>query len=47
MHAYVIDGFKKVLLLLNLKKVVGGGFSNNLTLLILRSLEEYGGLTIE
>lgn len=47
MHAYIIDGFKKVSLFLNLKKVDGGGFSNNLTLLILRSLEEYGGLTVE
>jgi hypothetical protein len=46
-HAYIIDGFKKVSLLVNLKKMVGGGPSNNLTLLVLRYLEEYGGLTIE
>jgi hypothetical protein len=45
-HAYIIEGFKKVLLL-NLERVFGGGSSNNLTLLILRSLEEYEGLLIE
>ncbi len=33
--------------MLNLKRVVTKGSSNNLTLLILKSLEEYGGLTIE
>ncbi len=47
MHAYVVEGFKKVLLLLNLERVVGGGYSNNLTLPILKSLEEYEGLKIE
>jgi hypothetical protein len=34
-------------LLLNLERVVSRGFSNNLILLIVRSWEEYGGLTIE
>ncbi len=42
MYVYV-EGFRMVLSLLNLERVVGGGFSNNFTLLILRSLEEYGG----
>jgi len=46
-HVYVIDGFNKVSLLLNLKKVVDGGPSNNLTLLILGSLEKYGGFSVE
>jgi uncharacterized protein related to proFAR isomerase len=46
-HVYVIDGFRKVLLLLNLERVVSRGFSNNLILLIVRSWEEYDGLTIE
>jgi hypothetical protein len=47
MHIYVIDGFKKMFLLLNLEKVFSEGFANNLTTLILRFLVEYGGLTIE
>ncbi len=34
-------------LLLNLEKVFSEGFANNLTTLILKSLVEYGGLTIE
>jgi hypothetical protein len=33
--------------MLNIERVLSGGFSNNLTLLILRSLEEYGGLIVE
>jgi hypothetical protein len=45
-HAYV-ESFRKVPLLLNLERVVGGGFSNNFTLLILRSLKEYGGMIVE
>ncbi len=47
MHIYVIDGFKKMVLLLNLEKVLSEGFANNLTTLILRYLVEYGGWTIE
>lgn len=47
MHVYIIEGFRNVLLLLNLVRVVGGGFSNNLTLLILKSLEECEGLIVE
>jgi hypothetical protein len=47
MHTYVIDGFKKMILLLNLEKVLNEGFVNNLITLIVRSLVEYGGLTIE
>jgi hypothetical protein len=43
MHIYVIDGFKKMVLLLNLEKVLSEGFANNLTTLILRYLVEYGG----
>jgi hypothetical protein len=46
-HAYVIDGFKRMLLLLNLEKVFGRGSTNNLIVVILRSLVEYGGLIIE
>jgi hypothetical protein len=40
-HVYVIDGFKRMLLLVNLERVFGGGSTNNLTALILRSLVEY------
>jgi hypothetical protein len=46
-HAYVVDGFKRMLLLLNLEMVFGGGSTNNLITLILRSLVEYGGLIVE
>jgi hypothetical protein len=47
-HAYVIGGFKRMLLLLNFEKVFGEiSFVNNLFTLILRSLVEYGGLTVE
>jgi hypothetical protein len=45
-HVYV-EGFRKVLSLLNLERVVGGSFLNNFTLLILRSLEQYGGMILE
>ncbi len=36
-----------MLSLLNLERVVGGSFLNNFTLLILRSLEQYGGMILE
>ncbi len=36
-----------MLSLLNLERVVGGGFLNNFTLLILKSLDEYGGMIVE
>jgi hypothetical protein len=42
-HTYVVDGFKKMALLLKLEKVVGRGFANNLITLILGFLMEYGG----
>jgi len=41
-HVYVVDGFKRMLLLLNLEKVVGGGTIDNLATIILKSLMEYG-----
>jgi hypothetical protein len=47
MHIYVIDGFKKMVLLLNFEKVFSEGSANNLTTLNLRSLVEYGCLTIK
>jgi hypothetical protein len=42
-HTCVVDGFKKMALLLNLEKVVGKGFTNNLITMILGFLMEYGG----
>jgi len=42
-HTYVVDGFKKMALLLNLEKVVGKGFANNFITLILGFLMEYRG----
>ncbi len=44
MHTYVVDGFKKMSLLLNLEKVFNGCNVDNLTQLI-QSLMEYGCLT--
>jgi hypothetical protein len=41
-HVYVIASFKKMPLLLNRERVVGGGCINNLITLILKSLMEYG-----
>ncbi len=41
-HVYVVDGFKRMLLLLNLEKVVGGSTVDNLATIILKSLMEYG-----
>jgi hypothetical protein len=41
-HAYVVDNFKRIPLLLNLEKVIGGGNADNLIQLIMRSLMEYG-----
>ncbi len=45
MHIYVINNFKRMPLFLNVEKVVGKGFMNNLITLILKSLMEYGGQT--
>jgi len=46
-HVYVVDGFEKMPLLLNLERVVGKGTTNNLTTLILKSLMEYGDLIMD
>ncbi len=46
-HAYVVDGFKRMPLLLNLERVVGKGFVDNLATSILRSLMKYGCLIVE
>jgi hypothetical protein len=44
-HAYVVDNLKKIPLLLNLERVIGGGNVDNLIQLIMRSLMEYKVLT--
>jgi len=41
-HVYVVDGFKRMLLLPNLEKAIGGGTIDNLVTIILKSLMEYG-----
>jgi hypothetical protein len=46
-HAYIVDGFRRLPLLLNLERLFSENIANNLTTLIPRSLMEYGGLTIE
>ncbi len=45
LHAHIIDGFKRVPLLLNLERLLGRGTVDNFITLILKSLMEYGGLT--
>ncbi len=45
MHTYVVDGFKRMSLLLNLEKVISGCNVDNLTQLIMKFLMEYGCLT--
>jgi hypothetical protein len=45
-HAYVVGGFKRVPLLLNLERVVGRGFVDNLVTSILKSLMKYGCLIV-
>jgi hypothetical protein len=46
-HAHIVDGFKRVPLLLNLERLLSGSTIDNNTTLILKSLVEYGGLTVE
>jgi hypothetical protein len=41
-HAYFVEGFKCILILLNLERLVGGGITNNLTNMKLNSLMVYG-----
>jgi hypothetical protein len=38
---YVVDGFQRMSLLLNLERVIGGSNVNNLTYLIMESLMDY------
>jgi hypothetical protein len=47
MHAYIVDSFRRLPLLLNLERLFSESTIDNLIALILRSLMEYGGLTIE
>ncbi len=44
-HLYVIDGWKQVLILLNLQRVLDGAIFANLIKLIIQSLVEFGGMT--
>jgi hypothetical protein len=37
-HAYLVDGFKLILILVDLERLVDGGTTNNLTNVILNSL---------
>ncbi len=46
-HAHIVDGFKRVPLLLNLARLLRRSTIDNLIALILKSLMEYRGLTIE
>jgi hypothetical protein len=43
-HVYVIEQWKRVLILLNLQHVVDGTTFDNLTSLIVNNLMEFGGL---
>jgi hypothetical protein len=42
-HVYLVDGFKCIPILLNLKKMVNGGTFNNLSNVIFESLMVYEG----
>ncbi len=46
-HAYLLEGFKKLPILLNLKMMVGDGIINNLSNVILNCLPIYGDLTMQ
>jgi hypothetical protein len=46
-HAYLLEGFKKLPILLNLKMLVGGGIINNLSNVVLNCLPIYGDLTMQ
>jgi hypothetical protein len=46
-QAYLMDGFKCILILLNLEKLIDNGTIDNITVVILNCLLVYGGLTIE
>jgi hypothetical protein len=41
-----VDGFKCILILLNLEKLISGGTTNNLTNVTFNSLLVYGDLTL-
>lgn len=45
-HAYLVDGFKCIPILLNLKKLVNGGIFDNLTNVIFDYLMVYEGFTM-
>jgi hypothetical protein len=47
MHAYIVDDFKRMPLLLNFEKLVGKGFVDNLATSILKSRMKYGCLIVE
>jgi hypothetical protein len=44
MHAYVVENWRRQLVLLNLEKVVDGGIFNNIIIVIIRSFIDLGGL---
>ncbi len=46
-HAYLVDGFKCISILLNLEKLIGDGTIDNLTIVISNFLLVYGGLIVE
>jgi hypothetical protein len=41
-HGYVVENWRKVLLLLNLQKVIEGGESNNLTAMLVNFVHTFG-----
>ncbi len=46
-HAYLLEGFKKLPIFFNQKMLVGGGIINNLNNVILNCLPVYGDLTMQ
>jgi hypothetical protein len=46
MHAYVVENWRRQLVLLNLEKVVDGSKSNNIIVHIIPSFIDLGGLLV-
>ncbi len=46
MHAYVVENWRRQLVLLNFEKVVDGGTSNNIIVVIICSFIDLGGLLV-
>jgi hypothetical protein len=46
-HGYLMQSFKHILVLLKLERLISGGTSNNLTIVIFNSLLVYGDFIVQ